>query len=294
MSTGVNTLSCAQAKLLDMVDYLASIGHQPSKIRNNNYWYRSPFRDERTASFKIDRKLNCWYDHGLGQGGDLIDFGVLFYQCSIAELLHKLNGNFSVQPPKLYSDIEEESAVKIIAEKEISSLSLLRYIRQRKIAETIAKKYCKEVCFSIREKNYTAIGFRNDDGGIELRNSWYKGSSSPKTVTTFETGEKELVVFEGFFDFLSYQTINKNQQLPVSAFLVLNSLSFFEKCRSYMEVHDQIHLFLDNDGPGIKWTEQAKSWSRKFKDESTLYKGYKDLNEWTQHIGKSLKKSLKP
>lgn len=64
-------LSCIEAKKMDLVDYLFSLGHQPVKIRGNDYWYISPLRNEKTASFKINRKLNVWYDHSLQKGGNL-------------------------------------------------------------------------------------------------------------------------------------------------------------------------------------------------------------------------------
>ena len=56
-----------------------------------------------------------------------------------------------------------------------------------------------------------AIGFKNDSGGYELRNPYFKGSSSPKDITTFNNGAKEATVFEGFIDFLSFMAIHKNQ-----------------------------------------------------------------------------------
>lgn len=52
------------AKQLDLVDYLASLGHQPQKVRNQDHWYLSPLREEKNPSFKVDRRLNVWYDHG--------------------------------------------------------------------------------------------------------------------------------------------------------------------------------------------------------------------------------------
>jgi hypothetical protein len=56
-----------------------------------------------------------------------------------------------------------------------------------------------------------------------------------------------------------------------------------------MERHKRVHLFLDQDKTGKKFTGTAMSWSQKYVDESHLYKGYKDLNEWMQQIGKSVK-----
>src|SRR5919199_1336957 len=69
--------SCEEVRQMDIVSYLSSLGYQPSKIRNHDYWYHSPLRNEKTPSFKVNRKLNRWYDHGIGKGGNLIDFAIL-------------------------------------------------------------------------------------------------------------------------------------------------------------------------------------------------------------------------
>jgi hypothetical protein len=47
-----------------------------------------------------------------------------------------------------------------------------------------------------------------------------------------------------------------------------------------MEQHGHIHLFLDRDSAGIKFTQQALQWSKKYIDQSHIYKKYKDLNEF--------------
>src|ERR1700712_1620453 len=185
MSIGKKRVTCAQVNQMDIVDYLSSLGYQPSRIRNADYWYHSPLRDEKTASFKVNRTMNAWYDHGAGKGGNLVDFGLQFHHCSVIELLEKFSGNlsFQQQPVKIIATrkIPVESYIRIIVEKQLHSLPLLRYIKQRRIAENIAAKYCREVTFEINDKRYNAIGFMNNDGGFELRNQWFKGSSSPKT-----------------------------------------------------------------------------------------------------------------
>lgn len=293
MNIRTNRLSCEQAKQMDMVGYLAILGYNPSRIKNNNYWYCSPLRDERTPSFKVERKQNVWYDHGTGQGGNLIDFGVLYHNCSVKELLQKLDGNLSFHQPVRHNVPAVEYLIKILSERTITSLPLLRYLKHRRIAENVAKNYCSEITFALNGKINYAIGFRNNEGGFELRNQWFKGSSSPKAVTSIENGTKELSVFEGFFNFLSYQTISQNQQLKTTNCLILNSTSFFERSKEMMDQYNNIHLFLDRDKTGQKFTEMALSWSRKYRDESSLYKGYNDLNEWMQQIGKSMKKGLK-
>ena len=90
-------VSCAQAKELDLVDYLASVGYEPTQIRNHDDWYLSPLRDEKTPSFKVNRNMNRWYDFGEGKGGNIIDFGILYHNCNVKELLIKLSEPFSFQ-----------------------------------------------------------------------------------------------------------------------------------------------------------------------------------------------------
>jgi len=297
-------MNCAEANQIDMVDYLYSIGHQPQKIRNNDYWYLSPLRDEKKASFKVNRNKNAWYDHGLGKGGDVIEFAVQLFNCNISEALEKIS---SFHPQKhLLHPSEKTSlhrhrnlvvnsihdtpgtAIKITATKQpITDFFLSCYLKKRRINQTIANKYCSEISFELNDKIYKAIGFKNTAGGYELRSEFFKGSFSPKYVTySNHKNAKSVTVFEGFFDFLSYQTIHQNLEQELTNFLVLNSLAFFERSLLLMEKHDNIHLYLDHDEAGRKCTQLAQKRSEKFRDESKLYKGYKDLNEWLMNFGK--------
>lgn len=284
-------MNCREANDIDMVDYLDSLGCQPTEIRNNDYWYLSPLRSETKPSFKVNRKLNVWYDHGLGEGGNLIRFGMLYHRCGIKELLEKIKNVFSFHPQKetvqqplpksqnLQKALEPE--IKVIAAKPLTNRILCSYLDDRKIPGEIAKKYCKEINFELHDKKYFAIGFENKSGGFELRNEYFKGSSSPKDVTIFNyPHDNRISVFEGFFSFLSYLTINQNNSEPLSNFLVLNSLSFFEKCRSTMEEYKKIHLYLDRDQAGMKHTQNALNWNIKYIDKSQLYNNHKDLNDY--------------
>lgn len=179
-----------------MVDYLSNLGDSLSKIRNFDYWYLSPLREEKTPSFKINRKLNCWYDHGICKGENLIDFAILYCSCTVGEFLQKVNGYFSFHQPvsvRLKENAENtESKIEIISERTISSLTLERYLT-----------------YQLNDKEYFGIGFKNDSGGYELRNQYYKASSSPKDIKTFAVGANKAVVFEGFFDFLSFHHNSK-------------------------------------------------------------------------------------
>ena len=263
-------MNCEQANQIDLVDYLNSLGYQPQKIRGSDYWYLSPFRDEKEPSFKINRNKNVWYDHGAGKGGKLVDFLMEFYRCDVSEALQKIpsfyqQNNFKNKLVRPQFHLHEnsvddntdarETANKIIAAKQpIQDLMLCRYLWQRRIDKNIADRYCHEVHFTNANTNkiYKVIGFKNNAGGYELRNEYFKGSSSPKYVTYLDNRAKNISVFEGFFDFISYETMNKNQREDLTGlpnrhmnFLILNSLSFFERSLLLMEKQENIHLFLD-------------------------------------------------
>jgi len=97
---------------------------------------------------------------------------------------------------------------------------------------------------------------------------------------------QKVGVFEGFFDFLSFISFLSTKELKPFSFCILNSLSFFEKSRPFLEQHNAIHLYLDNDIAGINTASYAKSLNEKYHDESALYKNFKDLNDWMINIGK--------
>ena len=303
----MKNFSCEDAKQIDLVDYLASLNFQPQKVRNRDYWYLSPLRQEKTASFKVNRQKNVWYDHALGKGGDLIDFGTLYHNCSVSELLDRLSAFqshrvLSFHPPGISGSHSgattaagekkesTDSKIVVVETRPLAAAHLLEYLEKRCIPLEVAGKYCREVDFLLYSKLQTVIGFENRSGGYELRSENFKGSSSPKDVSVVGSKDEHLAVFEGFFSFLSFATVNKNKQAPLSNCLILNSLSFFEKSRPLMESFKHVHLCLDRDTAGKGCTKKALEWDpEKYIDRSDFYHGRKDLNEWLIHHNNSLR-----
>lgn len=284
---------------MDIVEYLASLGYRPEKIRNQDHWYLSPFHDERTASFKVNRRKNIWYDHSIGKGGTLVDFGILYHKCTIPELLRQLSGsrqNFSFHQPHNCGEVLTTAGEKndtgqdrilILDKRPIAHLAMREYLAKRCIPLEIAKHYCQEVDFLLHGKQHTVVGFRNRAGGYELRSENFKGGSSPKAEAVVGDGGNELVVFEGFFDFLSYHSIPNKQQTTSSDFLILNSLSFLERSRPFMEKYQRVGLMLDHDSAGKEATRKVLQWdNERYSDQSQFYQGKKDLNDWlvTQNV----------
>lgn len=305
-------LLAREAKQIDLVDCLSYLGFQPQKIRNNDYWYLSPLRLEKTASFKVNRRFNVWYDFGLSKGGNLVDFGTLYYRCSVSELLERLSlqNPFSFHQPfsypknEAFSKADEKGKITIAdIRSSIELRSLQEYLSFRKIPLHIANSFCREVDFLLYDKKITAIGFKNSAGGYELRNAHFKGSSSPKEITLFgKDFSKSVLLFEGFFDFLSYQTIHQRKLILLTKqqpnFLILNSIGFIEKIKPVLEKYPSVHLYLDRDNMGITVTQDLLALGSKYQDKSQLYKDHKDLNEYLikEHLDQShsQRKGMRP
>lgn len=278
-------LTIAEAKEMDMVDYLSSLGHKSTSVKGNSHWYLSPLHDENTPSFTVNRNRNIWYDFGLGNGGSIIDFGVLYHKKTIPEflqLLSEVNADLAIPVSNHMrkQTQDDKSKIRITHVSAVTSPSLLAYFDQRAIPINIANQYCMEVCFNSNGKSYFAIGFENDSGGFEIRNTYFKVGSSPKAITTLKNNADSITIFEGFFDFLSYKTLQAQLVKPETDYLILNSLSFFEKSLSILNEYKSIHLYLDNNDAGQKCTERALAMDDKFKDERRLYQGFDDLNDF--------------
>jgi len=161
-------MNCAEANQIDMVDYLNSMGYPPQKISGNDYWYLSPLRSEKHASFKVERNRNVWYDYGISKGGSLIDFMMEMHQCDVREALQKLSffhpQNIEKNNPErprfhlhenslIHYEDASQTGIRIIAAKHpIDDPLLCRYLRQRNISKNIAEKWCYEVDFTAGEK----------------------------------------------------------------------------------------------------------------------------------------------
>lgn len=209
------SLPIEEVRQIDMVQYLSELGYEPIKIRGFNYWYLSPLRDEKIPSFKVNRKLNRWYDFGYAKGGNIIDFGILYFNCSVSDFLRQLNCPFSSHQPllkKLQNETLEdaENHIEVLGVKPLTSFPLYCYFEQRKISFEVAKKYCQEVGYELNGKEYFGIGFKNDSGGYELRNSLVKLSSYQRILPHSILAQKKplfLRVFLTFFPSFRFEII---------------------------------------------------------------------------------------
>ena len=208
------------------------------------------------------------------------------FRCSISEAVGLLSGAKQVAHQEFSFGGERKTSkhkLEIISVQSLTNPYLLRYIAERGISLSIANRFCSEVHYNNTNRTYYAIGFANDADGWEIRSPYFKGCIAPKAITTVSKGTDHLQIFEGFMDFLSWQTVNPSSTCDA---IVLNSLALLPRIQEKIKGYKQVESFLDNDDAGRKSFEVLKQFCPSIIDGSVRYRTHKDLNEWLVALSK--------
>ena len=231
----------------------------------------------------MDYAQNLWYDFGAGRGGSIIDLVMEIERCNFQQAVERLrNDNISTSTLVTSQTLHIlPSGLEVSEDYPLRHPALINYLDSRAIDTSFAKKFCREVHYSVGERNYFAIGFRNDYGSWELRSERFKGCSTPKHITTIDNGSDKVLAFEGFMDLLSYLTIKRNDS-PTCNIAVLNSVANVQKAVPFLARHRSIYTFLDNDDAGRKALPEIERLCPQSKviKQSDFYRRHKDLNDY--------------
>ena len=278
-------MNCTQFNKISVEVVLQSFGHFPTKQNEKEAWFLNPFSKENDASFKINKNLNCWYLFSEGIGGNNIDLMKKYLNASISEVLNWAeNQNFSSfhQQSGNYKLFNLPKTYEIVEVKDIQHPALVQYLKSRKVERQ--KHLIQEIHYQMNDKKYFGIGFKNDSNGYEIRNAYSKICLGKKDITTIKNNSKSLLIFEGFFDFLSFKNIEKSLENKTSEYMILNSVSMIHKIKKSLENYEKIDLYFDNDDAGNRAVEIIKNEKSKAEDCRVLYSDFKDLNDWLVHL----------
>lgn len=284
-------MNAKQANQVSIKSYLESMGISPEKSYKSYSLYKSPYREDTRASMKVSHSENLWIDYGDdNKGGTLIDLMLIMHPGkniseAIKEIERSSNHSFSFHQQKSLllkqsENSENKKESKIIIRKILdlgNNTATTDYLNSRGIRVRTAKSYCKEVYFTVGNKQYFGIGNHNEKGW-SIRNKYWKGCTA-QGYSYFKRGYQKLSVFEGIFDLLSYLELN-NHKACQEDFIVLNSLINVRRAIFILGNYKEVCLFLDHDRAGRKVTSQLTLSLPNCRDASNFYNSHKDLNDY--------------
>ena len=287
-----------EIKSIPLAAFLSQLGHEPAAKKGTRLWYKSPLRQEHTPSFKVETTLNCWYDFGLGRGGNIIDLATELYQSTnLCYLMRCIANSYPVPSVQtVASSFAPRHSVPSMDRFEVVPLehrALVAYLQERGIPAHIAKENCKEAHYSVNGKPYFAVVFENVSGGCELRNRYFKGCRGRKDISYLpwsrDGPSTECAVFEGFIDYLSALALGIIRGADAT---ILNSVVNVNKAVPYLRNYTVINCYLDNDNAGqTALAELTAIYGSAVIDRSTLYSEFNDLNDFLVNQSSNIKQN---
>lgn len=272
---------------------LSNLGYEPAKKSGKELFYRSMLRDtDLNPSFCVNEELGVWFDHGMGKGGNVVDFGIAFWkQLSFPEVLEKISISAALKPDGNIVDFSPENYrrrraiklphYKIEDTRELGNNSAItNYLNSRGIYG-LGKGLLKELYYYVEDekktkKHFFAAGWPNENGGWDVRNLYFKGCLGPKGMTQVEGNPERIIVFEGMMNYLSWKFEHEDEN-PTA--LIMNSIAFLSAATKRCKGFSEVVIFFDHDDAGEKATAQILADIPQATDGSIAYTGYNDYND---------------
>lgn len=241
-----------------------------------------------------------FYDFKTGQGGKIIKAVMDLENKSWREAIDFLK-EFS--NTEIFTEINAEKRKNIRQTTENkpnitkiftpNNQALLTYFEERGISNDVLQKHTKQVHYKQGETEYFGIGLQNQSNGYEIRNPYIKTKLGKSDISIIGEGnnKKQIVVFEGMTDMLSFLQLLKDNNRPNNyTLVVLNSVTNVDNFIHNFQNHQgKINLILDGDKAGNEATQKILESFKNIKVEDCREKygisetGIQDLNDYLKN-----------
>ena len=251
------------------------------------------FDHQKTGSTSIRDQANVWYDHAMGEGGDIIKAVQKFENKTFVEAIKRLSNNIDIVADgyhaffKKNGETEYNIEIKKVLDR-VQHPALISYLQKRGLELKDVAGVAKEGHWSNGDSNFFAIGFPNASNGYAVRSTAYKGNLNGGGISTFTIGNnpQSIKLFEGSLDFASYRHLFPDESY--NAILLNGNLAkvLCEKINTKSrEKGIPVHLYFDNGRDGVGGKHAAKKAIELIKsalDKSAFYadKGLNDINDY--------------
>ena len=274
----------SKAKQVLIEDYLASRGYQPVNKGIGKYlFYKSMIRNEKVASFIVNKNKNRWKDMGLSdtKWNDVIALVMKLEEVDFIGALERLL-NIKIVAQRRVEKKKNYRGIEIVHLSSLRNKALVEYLQSRKVDIDLARMYCFQALVKFPDginpkQTHLYIAFRNDKGGYALRNHYKnstiaKISSSPSYFTRIEGDPNKYNLFEGFVDYLTMLTKYKTHRFKNTT-VVLNSLVNILYLYETLKSNEENNIFLNNDESADKyiWKSDFKSGVVSLKEQNIPY-----------------------
>ncbi len=274
-----------ELKKISIINILNKLNIESVEKKKEEFWFKAPWRNEQTASVKC--KNNLFFDFGDSSfKGNTIDFIMKLFNYNFKDAVKWLQDesiSFSFDQPEQNSVSQQKNKDKTYSITKVQPLKntiLIHYLKSRCLNISFCEKYLCEVYYKINDKKYFGVGFKNDVGGIEIRNKYAKLCLGKKWFTHIKNQANHVIVFESWSDFISLLTLYPELEKSHD-YIVLNSLSMLTKLDAIFQNYSEIMFALDNDEAGSKATKvYVDRLQNSLIDIRFIYPNSKDINDF--------------
>lgn len=228
-------LTNSQGIHLSLQNLLHLLDHHPVNTSDNECHYQNVLRrGERSPSLIVHTALNTWFDRNTMKSGNLLDFCSVYWpDLSSDEIVLKLRSLLLRDGQRLK---RKRRAVKlpyyhILEVRPLgNNAEITQYLQDMGLWQLASSELMEVYYYKVdekkKEKHFSAAGWRNENGGWEVRCRNFSGCIGPKGMT-FISAEKTgaIALFENFLAYLNWRFANRSLCNDV---LILNHPEFRE------------------------------------------------------------------
>ena len=289
-----------QANQIPLAEVLRLVECSAVSMTDGSVTYQSPFDKKKEAVITVFPATNTWNDEMKGIGGRTVDLVCRYLRhkredatpADALRWLTNMTAPTSVIKTALAED-NESFAYKLIRAEPLDDLALLRYLKKLGIDIDMARKHLLEVSLRNPENNdkVYALGFRNEEGGYAVLNSFLNGNVGAEGIT-FIRGHKAkpdgVHVFSNFIDYLTFLTIRKGRH--DADVIVLNSNREVTGAFPYIKGYGYktAYSWIANNTTGRGMTSRLAAFIKteaglRHRPVNGIYKPHETISAWHRH-----------
>jgi hypothetical protein len=293
------------AKTIPISEILDKLNRKAHRFNQTKALYHSPLHIDEPLSFWVYSRTNRWHDYKLGKGGDLLDLAQRYLKFTkehhtpvdALRWVTNLSSHRLMQP--VYAPIDlagEQELVQLLfkSRQPLTYIGLVHYLEKQFIPVSIAQSYLHEIKVHnlSTKRDFLALGFKNEQGGFELKNPFFEGAIGERAIS-FVRGPiakpSVIHVFQNFLDFLSILGQLPDHRLK-SDVLILHSLVLLPQASAYLQDYGYrtLYSWLDNDPLGEQATQTLGAFSRtqdslRHVSMNNVYASHPNVRTWHRH-----------